>query len=287
MNRIVMRFPRGKSKALTLSYDDGVEQDIHLLELLEQYQVKATFNLNSGLYPPEGTVYPQGTIHRRMPKSRVSELYRSSLAEVAAHAATHPFLDKLPPSQAMREILNDRTALEEQFGCLVRGFAYPYGTYNDEVVEMLREAGICYARTVHSHHSFALPKDWLRLGATCHHDDPKLMELARQFVSESSDRDPWLFYLWGHSYEFEAHDNWKVIEEFLDCVSGKKDIWYATNIEVYDYVKAYERLIFSVDGEMVQNPTAVPVWIAVYSVAGEEACKVFCITPGDTVKLSF
>ena len=66
MNRIYMRFPDGKSKALTLSYDDGVEQDIRLMELLEQYQVKATFNLNSGLYAPEGTVYPKGTIHRRM-----------------------------------------------------------------------------------------------------------------------------------------------------------------------------------------------------------------------------
>ena len=260
MNHRYMRFPEGKRKALTLSYDDGVEQDVQLMELLERYRVKCTFNLNSGCYPPEGTVYPAGTIHRRMPESAVSRLYRSPLAEVAGHSSTHPLLDQLAPSQAMKEIVDDRIRLEEQFGKLVRGFAYPYGTYSDVVVELLRAAGIVYARTVESHHSFKLPQDWLRLGATCHHDDPMLMKLAGEFVSQTPERDSWLFYLWGHSYEFEQHGNWDVIENFLKTVSGREGVWYATNLEVYDYCKAYEQLIFSADGKTVYNPSALPVW---------------------------
>lgn len=279
MNHVYMRFPGGKPKALTLSYDDGVEQDIRLMMLLEQHQVKATFNLNSGLYAPEGTVYPKGTIHRRMTEQQVSALYRNSLAEVAVHTSTHPFLDKLPTALAMEEIIKDRRTLEQQFGVLVRGSAYPYGTYNDEVVELLRLAGIVYARTVHSHHSFALPKDWLRLGATCHHDDPQLMPLARKFVEDVPERDSWLYYLWGHSYEFEQHDNWQVIEEFLDVVSGREDIWYATNLEIYDYMQAYERLVYSADGLTVYNPSSVPVWCQCDNVVLE-------IPAGETVKIA-
>ena len=62
---IFMRFPGGKKKALTLSYDDGVEQDIRLIDIMKKNGLKGTFNLNSGCYAPEGTVYPAGTIHKQ------------------------------------------------------------------------------------------------------------------------------------------------------------------------------------------------------------------------------
>ena len=50
-----MLYPQGKLKALTLSYDDGVEQDIRLMEIMNRHGLKGTFNLNSGLFAPEGT----------------------------------------------------------------------------------------------------------------------------------------------------------------------------------------------------------------------------------------
>ena len=62
------RFPNGLRKALTLSYDDGVEQDIRLMEILDKHGIRCTFNLNSGCWAKEGTVYAPGTIHRRMSK---------------------------------------------------------------------------------------------------------------------------------------------------------------------------------------------------------------------------
>ena len=68
------------------------------------------------------------------------------------------------------------------------------------------------------------------------------------------------FYLWGHSYEFEACKNWNVIEEFAEKVSGKPDIWYATNIEIYDYVTAFRSLVFSADGTRVYNPTLIDLY---------------------------
>ena len=57
MSSLFMRFPGGKVKALTLSYDDGVEQDVRLIDIMQKHGLKGTFNLNSGLYAAEGTVY--------------------------------------------------------------------------------------------------------------------------------------------------------------------------------------------------------------------------------------
>lgn len=276
MANLFMRFPGGKAKALTLSYDDGVEQDVRLLEIMKQHGLKGTFNLNSGLYAADGTVYPQGQIHRRMPKKQCVDLYKDSGMEVAVHGLTHPFLEQLPSNQCVQEILLDRANLEQEYDQIVRGMAYPYGTYSDTVVEILRQCGIAYARTVISTGAFDIPTDWLRLPATCHHDDARLMTLAGRFVEETPNRTPWLFYLWGHSYEFEANDNWNVMEEFAEYIGGREDIWYATNIEVYDYVKAYEQLIFSQDGKKVFNPTSREIWF-------ERDGKIICVQPGENV----
>ena len=51
-----MRLKDGKMKVLTLSYDDGVVEDIHLVQILNKYGLKATFNINTGVYAPEDKV---------------------------------------------------------------------------------------------------------------------------------------------------------------------------------------------------------------------------------------
>lgn len=276
MSGFIMRFPKGKTKALTLSYDDGVEQDIRLMEIMDRFGLKGTFNLNSGLYPPEGTTYPEGAFHRRLTARRATEVYTDSGHEVAVHGLTHPFLEKLPEHMAMWELLKDRENLENQFHTIIRGMAYPFGTYNDTTVDCLKKAGLAYGRTVISSHSFDMPKDWLRLEATCHHNNPELMSLAKKFVEETPERSSWMFYLWGHSYEFEVNDNWDVIEKFAAYIGGHEDIWYATNIQIYDYVQAWQRLECSVDGRRVYNPTATKLYFQ--KPGGEE---LYSILPGE------
>ena len=277
MPLIYMLFPGGKRKALTLSYDDGVEQDVRLMEIMNAHGLKGTFNLNSGLYAKEGTKYPEGQIHRRMTRKQADALYAGSGQEVALHAYEHADLTSLPPSAAAWQITKDKEEMEKQFGRIIRGFAYPYGTFDDRTVETLRGCGIAYARTVISTHAFGLPKDWLRLEATCHHNDPELMMLARRFREETPYGNPWLFYLWGHSYEFEQYGNWQVIEEFAAYLGGRTDVWYAANIEIYDYVQAWRHLIFSADGRQVYNPTAQTLFIL---SDGEE----YRIGPGQRIR---
>lgn len=283
MNTVFMRFPGGVAKALTLSYDDGVEQDIRLIEIMNRHGIKGTFNINSGCFSPEDKVFPEGTIHRRMSKSRALALYTNSGHEVAVHTYTHPWLETLPSAQVACEVLDDRRALEDMFGKPIRGMAYPMGTFDDKVVDVLRDCGIAYSRTVISTEKFTIPSDWLRLPATCHHKNPRLMELGDKFLRMVPLHHPQLFYLWGHSYEFEQNDNWNVIEDFCEKMGGKEDIWYATNIEIYDYVKAYESLIWAVDYRFVTNPTATPVYFKL-SISGKEP-QTLCVEPGQTLTL--
>ena len=166
---IYMRFPGGKRRALTLSYDDGVVQDARLIEIMRRHGLKGTFNINSGLYPAERTA-------KRMPLADAKALYMDSGMEVGVHAVTHPILSYLPENICTYEVLQDRINHERDYDTIIRGMAYPQGTVSvsDSVVTTLRQCGIAYARTTVSTERFDLPTDWLRLPATCRHSNPRL-----------------------------------------------------------------------------------------------------------------
>ena len=272
-----MRLKDGKTKVLTLSYDDGVVQDIRLIEIMNKHGLKGTFNINSGLYLSESTVREK--FYGRLKLSEAKKLYSDSGQEVAAHALTHPYLEKLDTAEIIYEITEDRKAIESHYGVICRGMAYPYGTYNDKVMDVLKMCHIAYARTVKSTFGFEFPANWLALNPTCHHNYEKLEELIRKFIeTPSRGNNPEMFYLWGHSYEFDLMDNWDVIEKFAEYAGEHEHVWYATNIEIYDYVKAYESLQSSYDKKIIHNPSAVDVWT---DIRGEA----YCIPAGETIKI--
>jgi peptidoglycan/xylan/chitin deacetylase (PgdA/CDA1 family) len=273
-----MKLKDGKSKVLTLSYDDGVVQDIRLMEILDRNGIKATFNINTGMYLPEDTVREK--YYGRMKLSEALALYKDSGHEVAVHGLTHPALDRIPTDEALTEILEDRKNIEKQYGTLARGMAYPGGTYSQTVMDELKLCGICYARTIKSTEQVTFPQNWLEWNPTCHHKNPKLMELTRRFVDESPryGNQVWMLYVWGHSFEFDNQDNWNVIEEFAQYAGGKDDIWYATNIEIYEYVEAYNSMRLSADCKIMHNPTCRELF---FEVGG----KIRSIKPGETITL--
>lgn len=219
----------GKMKAVTFSYDDGIRQDRRLVELFNKYGVKATFNLNSGIQSDVNPFIIKEIVVHRMNIAGLKELYAGH--EIASHALTHANLARLDGETIINEVKTDMEILSTRFDQTVTGFAYPYGAYNDFVVEQLKKYGVSYARTVKSSHNFELPADPLRLEATCHHNDPKIMELIDEFLALEPD-SPKLLYIWGHSYEFDADNNWEHIEAILQKLAGRDDIFYGTNMEV-------------------------------------------------------
>ncbi len=271
-----MRFPGGKQRAVTLSYDDGVCYDVKLAEIINKKGLKCTFNINTGLFAPDE---PGG--QWRMSRKEAARFYVNSGHEVALHGLTHPFLERLTPGEITYEVLKDRENIEEMTGAPVRGMAYPYGTYSNTVVSVLESCGIAYSRTVESTENFDVETDWLRLKPTCHHSNPKLMSLCDEFFAERRpwDQKPLVFYLWGHSFEFNDNNNWEILERFCERAGGRNDVWYATNIEIYDYVRAYNSLSFTLNGKVCKNPSAADVY---FSADGKD----YCVKGGETVTLT-
>lgn len=254
-------FPGGKTKAFTLSYDDAVVQDRRLAELFRQYGLKCSFNLNSGFLGQPGVRRDPGKKEldvSKIPAEELLQVYRGH--EIAGHGLYHSSLESIGTPLAMYEIIEDKRRLEAISGQPLRMFAYPFGRYDDQVIQLLALAGYQGARTVNSTHGFGIPENFLTWNPTCHHNDPKLMELAEQFVSGT--QDSMLFYVWGHAYELDGDDNWHVMEQLAEYISRYGDIiWFATNGEIMEYVNAWHRLEYSADGTIIHNPSALDVTI--------------------------
>ena len=148
--------------------------------------------------------------------------------------------------------------MEEIVGTEVRGLSYPNDPYNEKIKEVLPLLGIAYSRTANSTGRFDLPSYLMEWNPTCHHN-MNLIELGEEFAALHKTQYLYMMYVWGHSYDFERDNNWEIIETFCKNIGGKEDIWYATNIEIVDYLHAVENLIYMTSGNGVYNPSALDV----------------------------
>lgn len=281
MRTVFMRYPGGKPKAVTFSYDDGVTQDERLALLFDKYGLKGTFNLNC----------ERTRAHNYTPE-QLHRIYLEKGHEIAIHGAYHRPNGSLRPIEGIREILDCRLELEARTGKIIRGLAYAdtgisklssVTTY-EKIKSYLTELDIAYARALgKDNDDFTLPADFHAWYPSVHSRSPKLIECVDNFLAIDISRSvyhavryPRLLYIWGHSYEFDKDNSWNTMEDVCRKLSGKEDVWYATNIEIYDYVEAYNRLIYSADGYKAYNPTLITVWL---DVDGE----LYSIAPGETV----
>ncbi len=269
-----IRFPFFKTKAVTFSYDDGCVADLKTLAIFKKNNLKGTFNLNSGSM----RLLWDDALFLRV--DDVKRLFSNSKHELALHGKMHISMADYAEKDIINEVLEDKLYFERLFNRIIRGMAYPNASYDERVKKCLKMLGVCYGRTTNSIPDFMLPKDFLEWNPTCHHNDKKLFEYLDDFLSiePSYFQKPLLFYLWGHSYEFDNDNNWDRLEEFCQKVSGKTNIWYATNMEIYEYVNACEQLVFSADNRIVHNPTLVDVYMSLDR-------KDVCIPSGKTVFL--
>jgi len=278
--KIELLFPNAMTKALILSYDDGRTEDRQLVQLFNKYKLSGTFHLNSNkLGSPN-----------YLTKDEIKTLFQGH--EVSVHSANHPNLVDLNRLDVIQEVMQDRKELERLMGYPVRGMAYPFGNTNAAVIDVIRELGIEYARTVGDTYNFEIPANYLSWFPTMHqfakaYWEPNQPEKDKQELAK--------FYavieeflhtnklavmdIWGHSWEMGNDPNkWAETEKFLQLLANNIAIHYSTHLDLVDYLHAFKNLKFSVDKMSVTNPSAIPVWFTVDQ-------KVFEVKGGETKSL--
>lgn len=246
----------GKNKAITFSFDDAVSEDKRIIEILDKYGLKATFNLNTGFLGVDGEgkylkkgeiigeekveingeVYHYETLKKiRIKPFEIKEVYKNH--EVGAHTIKHWPLTILDDDTVALQIEADREILSKLCGREVVSFAYPCGGINcDERIANIvkNRTGVKFARGFKQTHDFEVPKNLLMAESTIRYVDyDKMIELAKEFISKEFDH-PVIFSIWGHGYEMQDDThNFEHFEKFCKLISNKEDIFYGTNAEVY------------------------------------------------------
>ncbi len=273
---IKMQFPEGKTKALILSFDDGPKEDRKLVSLLNQYNLKGTFHINSGRLSDEGMIT----------REELKTLF--SRHEVSLHGYNHQGMTHLSNIDYIYEIGEDRRTLEQVSGRLVRGLAYPFGNYNVEAITIIRDLGIEYARTVKDTQAFDIPENFMLWHPSTHmfananfmgnspEEDQKEYEkfynLTKAFLKE---KDLSLYYIWGHSWEYSK--KWDKVEAFFKKISNNEEIHYTTHIDLVDYINAFKSIIISVDKTQFLNNSAVDLFFTVSDYSDLKKPKVHTI----------
>lgn len=224
----------GKKKAITFSFDDGTLQDARIIEILNKYGLKGTFNLCSGLLGVPNTIirHDRPIDHSKVRAEDIGSIYAGH--EVAVHTLTHPWLNRLSDDDVVREIEEDRLRLSELCGYEVYGMAYPFGVYDDRILSLIRErTGVKYSRTIKNTHAFGIPSadDMLTWHPSVYYIEPEFESVVDEFLALESD-EAQLLYIWGHSFELDSDIKDATFDRICTKLAGREDIFYGTNREV-------------------------------------------------------
>ena len=202
------------AKYFLLSFDDGTIYDRRFTELLNKYNIRGTFNLNSGL---EDFVwyYEDRFPIRRQILSETVEAYRGH--EIASHSLHHHWLNTLTPPQISREIGADCEALKKIFGLEEIGFGVPFTACDEREIKIIRKF-VRYIRLSEFADGFDLPKDPYHIPIHGLYNDADIREKITRFAECGLENA--LFVMAGHSYELEVLQDWEYIEKLLQFISG-------------------------------------------------------------------
>ncbi len=205
-------------------WDDGVDDDIRLCEILRKHGAKATFNLNPGLHGKT-----RSSPRRYKEAKDVARLARGELAAVyegftiANHSSTHPWPTKIPMEEWRSEVMDARKDLQDIFNQSVCGFAYPFGDSNPEVADIVREAGHVYARICRNSTPCFPPSDPMAFAPDKHFNAPDFWECYHEAKASGSE----VFYFWGHSYELISDEDWSAFDAKIGKLTADPEAEWA------------------------------------------------------------
>ena len=250
------------TKSMVFNYDDCRWEDQQMIELLDQYGMKGTFNLvsNNIISNLKSLCYKQtGKNDDESVLEFAKELYKDH--EISNHSATHRPAHLNPgeisqdskgnqlvgvsTEEEIADLVNCPAYIKEKLGVDAIGHAWPNGNghrrddYYTDLEPAMIEAGIKYARH-DANGTFELPEDWFSWHATCHHNNA--LSYTDKFIALENTGDLKCFFNWGHTYEFENNKgnealDWTMIENVMKKLQPH-NIWFATNGDIYRYVEA-------------------------------------------------
>lgn len=210
------------AKYIVFSFDDGTIYDKRFIEILNKYDVSATFNLNSGL---EKFVWYYQNTHeiKRLTLSDDPHLYDNH--EIASHTLTHPFLTNLSEEELIKEVNDDIANLERIFNTKVVSFGTPFDKCTEREIEIIKNhTQIKYFRIpiLKEDDDFSLPIDEYHVPINALYADKDIYDRIEKFAK--CDNENALFVIAGHSYDFEMQNHWEYIEELIKYILSFKEI---------------------------------------------------------------
>lgn len=219
-------------------WDDGVVNDIRLIELLRKYNAKATFNLNPGAMP-EHTAVPRwkkmgetvwsynGFINGKVGLAEMKEIYGDF--QVASHGWVHKG-GSVPPEEFIKDAMDARKYLEDVFQRECPGYAWPCGDYTPVAAKLLQENGFLYGRTTKYTDNVGCTDAPLQLHSSCHFMDRGFVDKFNAAKAQNG-----IFYFWGHSYEMmDCEGLWDQFEQKMILLSEDPEVRW---IDVIDIVR--------------------------------------------------
>ena len=243
-------YPNGNHKALIMSYDDGLDDDIALAQLFDRYGIIGTFHLNSGLLDTRAIWYqgkPNEFLGTYLSKDTLLHVFKNH--EIAVHGTYHKALVGLSDEEILEEINVDIENLTILSDRKISSMAYAFGSTNDHVAEVIGTTPLTNARTVKSSYNFDLPKDYYLWNPTCH--DSEALEYLEAYLSLDSPSLS-LFYVWGHSWELRDTLRNQNILKFCNEIGDRDDIWYTGAGDFADYHASLK--VLEIGPQQIVNP---------------------------------
>lgn len=234
-------------KYFTMSFDDGITQDLRIIDILKKYDVDCcTFMLNTeGLYGASwewvGQLLGNPEItHQRFTKEELETGIYDGF-DVQCHTRTHPSLKAYDndPDMIIYEVQGNADDLYDITGIKPTGMAWPGGDAEctEKTIELILEnTDIRYARGIGNTFSYDLPDRFMVWQPTCSVTDQYLLNYTQNFISADATEDM-LFYVWGHGYELDYADYYDEFERMIKMISQDDDIILVTNTEFYELYK--------------------------------------------------
>lgn len=155
VSELLQSWNSGPKKQVAITFDDGYEDNfLNAFPVLKRFNAKATLYLVIDRFDRDWAVYKKkkhnsGELARepKLSDQQVGAMLESGLVEIGGHTRTHANLNQVPSSQAEDEISSAKADLEKQFDIRIQSFAYPFGLYQPEHVEMVKRAGFNTAVT--------------------------------------------------------------------------------------------------------------------------------------------